>query len=74
MKNVEQAEKQMEKRLTQLKNLNNQGLEYLNQTENRIQKYTNVSSCIEMYVNDKASNVLAKIEERVIKWRPQSDC
>ncbi len=67
MKNLEQAEKQMDKRLTQLKNLNNQGLEYLNQTENRIQKYTNVNSCIEMYVNDKASNVLAKIEERVIK-------
>ncbi|MCI9477337.1 MAG: hypothetical protein HFE71_12865 [Emergencia sp.] len=34
MKNLEQAEKQMDKRLTQLKNLNNQGLEYLNQTEN----------------------------------------
>ncbi|WP_425755585.1 hypothetical protein ACPW7J_14010 [Ihubacter sp. rT4E-8] len=67
MKNLEQIEKQMDKRLTQLKNLSNQGLEYLKQTENRMQKYANVSCCFEMYVNDKVSNVITKIEERVIK-------
>ena len=52
MKNLEQIEKQME---------------YLKQTENRMQKYANVSCCFEMYVNDKVSNVITKIEERVIK-------
>lgn len=67
MKNLEQIEKQMDKRLTQLKSLSNQGLEYLKQTENRMQKYANVSCCFEMYVNDKVSNVITKIEERVIK-------